>query len=154
MTNTRTMTKTNTFRELHQRAILETCHLWDIWSEWGGDMTWPKKRQRQRQMTMIDMWHLRHWLQLRQLRTWIHDNLCYLTIKSDTGQHSQFLRCFCQHKTPFHHFFRLLEFILHTHIWTIFCQTKPISSRKIIFTIEVLQRGHSQATSSSGNRWS
>ena len=29
-----------------------------------------------------------------QLRTWIHDNLCYLTIKSDTGQHSQFLRCF------------------------------------------------------------
>ena len=26
--------------------------------------------------------------------TWIHDNLCYLTIKSDTGQHLQFLRCF------------------------------------------------------------
>ena len=24
----------------------------------------------------------------------LHDNLCYLTIKSDTGQHSQFLRCF------------------------------------------------------------
>ena len=23
----------------------------------------------------------------------MHDNLCYLTIKSDTGQHSQFLRC-------------------------------------------------------------
>ena len=23
----------------------------------------------------------------------IHDNLCYLTIKSDIGQHSQFLRC-------------------------------------------------------------
>ena len=36
---------------------------------------------------------LRHWLQFWQLRTWIHDNLCYLTIKSDTGQHSQFLRC-------------------------------------------------------------
>ena len=34
-----------------------------------------------------------HWLQFRQLRTWIHDNLCYLTIRSDTGQHSQFLRC-------------------------------------------------------------
>ena len=31
--------------------------------------------------------------QFWQLRTWIHDNLCYLTIKSDTGQHSQFLRC-------------------------------------------------------------
>ena len=37
---------------------------------------------------------LRHWLQFWQLRTWIHDNLCYLTIKSDPGQHSQFLRCF------------------------------------------------------------
>ena len=24
---------------------------------------------------------------------WIQDNLCYQTIKSDTGQHSQFLRC-------------------------------------------------------------
>ena len=22
---------------------LETCDLWDIWSEWWGDMTWPKK---------------------------------------------------------------------------------------------------------------
>ena len=31
-----------------------------------------------------DLWHL---------RTWIHDNLCDLKIKSDTGQHSQFLRC-------------------------------------------------------------
>ena len=39
------------------------------------------------------LWHLRHWLKFRQLRTWIHDNLCYLTIKSDAGQHSQFLQC-------------------------------------------------------------
>ena len=69
-------------------------------------MTWPKKRQLQRQIQrqiqkqrqwqrqIIDLWHLRHWLQLWQLRTWFHDNLCYLTIKSYTGQHSQFLRCF------------------------------------------------------------
>ena len=28
------------------------------------------------------------------MRTWIHDNLCYVTINCDTGQHSQFLRCF------------------------------------------------------------
>ena len=28
------------------------------------------------------------------LRTWIHDNLCYLTINCNTGQHSQFLQCF------------------------------------------------------------
>ena len=41
-----------------------------------------------------DLWHLRHWLQFWQLRPWIHDNFCYLTIKSDSGQHSQFLRCF------------------------------------------------------------
>ena len=42
-TKTKTMTKTNTFREHLQRAILETCDLRDIWSEWWGDMTWPKK---------------------------------------------------------------------------------------------------------------
>ena len=43
------------------------------------------------------LWHLRHWLQFWQLRTWNHDNLCYLTINCDTGQHSQFLRCFIKH---------------------------------------------------------
>ena len=37
------MTKTNTFREHLQGAILGTSDLWDIWSEWWGDMTWPKK---------------------------------------------------------------------------------------------------------------
>ena len=37
------------------------------------------------------MWHLRHLLQFWQLKTWIHDNLFCLAIKSDTGQHSQFL---------------------------------------------------------------
>ena len=31
---------------------------------------------------------------LLKLKTWIHDNLCYVGIKSDSGQHSQFLRCF------------------------------------------------------------
>ena len=29
-------------REHPKGAILETCDLWDIWSEWWGDMTWPK----------------------------------------------------------------------------------------------------------------
>ena len=37
------MTKTNTFREHRQRATLEPCDLWDIWSEWWGDLNWPKK---------------------------------------------------------------------------------------------------------------
>ena len=30
------------FTEHPQGAILKTCDLWDIWSEWWGDMTWPK----------------------------------------------------------------------------------------------------------------
>ena len=30
-------------REHPQGAILETCDLYDIWSEWWGDLTWPKK---------------------------------------------------------------------------------------------------------------
>ena len=46
----------------------------------------------------VDLWHLRHRLQFWQLKTWIHDNHFYLTIKSDTGQHSQFLRCFSLEK--------------------------------------------------------
>ena len=49
-----------------------------------------------------DLWLLRHWLQFWQLRTWIHDSLCYLTINFDTGQHSQFLRCFGQVVSPHH----------------------------------------------------
>ena len=31
-----------TFTFAIQRAILETCDHWDIWSVWLGDMTWPK----------------------------------------------------------------------------------------------------------------
>ena len=114
-TKTKTMTKTNTFREYLQRAIPENCDLWDIWSEWWGDMTWPKTQTKTKTKTMTmtntfrehlqrgiletcdnptDLWHLSHWLQFRQLRTWIDDNFCYLTINCDTGQHSQFLRCF------------------------------------------------------------
>ena len=43
-TNTKTKTKTNTFWEHVQRVTLETCDLWDIWSEWWGDMIWLTKR--------------------------------------------------------------------------------------------------------------
>ena len=53
-TKTMTKTKTRTFWEHLLRAILETCDLWDICSEWWEDVTWPKKNrqwqiQRQRQ---------------------------------------------------------------------------------------------------------
>ena len=44
MTVTKTMTITKTFREHPKRATLETCDLWDFWSEWWGDMTWPTKK--------------------------------------------------------------------------------------------------------------
>ena len=109
-TKTKTVTMTNTFREHLQRAILETCDLWDIWSEWWGDMTtsdnfdnfWQSWQfwqlwQFLTTLTISDNFgNLRlvtfEWLQFWQLGTWIHDILCYLTIKSDTGQHSQFLR--------------------------------------------------------------
>ena len=43
MTKKKIKTKTNTFRELHQRAILKTCDRWDIWSDLWGDLNWPKK---------------------------------------------------------------------------------------------------------------
>ena len=43
----------------------------------------------------------RHWLQFWQLRTLIHDNPCDLTINCDTGEHSQFLRCFSLKKRNF-----------------------------------------------------
>ena len=36
-------TTTSLFTFWHQRVTPETCDLWDIWSEWWGDMTWPKK---------------------------------------------------------------------------------------------------------------
>ena len=36
----------STFREHLQRAILETFDLWDIWSEWWGDMTWSKTKDK------------------------------------------------------------------------------------------------------------
>ena len=37
-------TKMNIFWDCLQRAIPKTCDLWDIWSAWGGEMTWPKKK--------------------------------------------------------------------------------------------------------------
>ena len=36
------LTEWVTFRFWHYRVTLETCDLWDFWSEWWGDMTWPK----------------------------------------------------------------------------------------------------------------
>ena len=167
-TKTKTITMANTFRKHLSRAIFETCDLWDIWSEWWENMTWPTKRQRQRQIQRQWQIHLentfkerslrivtlktlaqshektwpakkdyeknkvkdktrqwqirfentlkeffddilktfREYLQIAilqklwnywhfwPLRTWKHYNHRDLAIKIDTGQHSQFLRCF------------------------------------------------------------
>ena len=51
---------------------------WPSWKEWQDKEGNITTLQRQSQS------HLRHWLQFWQLRPSIHDNLCYLTIKSDT----------------------------------------------------------------------
>ena len=50
MTKTKTMTKTNTFKEHLQWGIPEACYIWDIWSQWWGDLTWPTKRWWKRQI--------------------------------------------------------------------------------------------------------
>ena len=60
-------------------------------------------------------------------RTWIHDNLCDLTIKSDIGQHSQFL-IFLQ----FLFFLGILPdfifvFVLWTHFISILCLSSVLS---------------------------
>ena len=99
-TKTKTKTKTKEFWEHLLRAILETCDLWNICSERWEDMTKKYKdkyKDNDKDKDILsnprDLWHLRRWLQFWQLRTWIHDNLCDLTINCDTGQHSQFLQC-------------------------------------------------------------
>ena len=74
---------------------LVPCLLWHHWQSESSQhyrlqsdprYLWPLSHLWQFLMTIFDnnFW----W----QLRTWIHDNLCDLTIKSDSGQHSQFLR--------------------------------------------------------------
>ena len=57
-TNAKTKTNTMTFREYLQRAIFETFDLWDIWSGWWENMTWPTKRQRRRQRQWQRQWQI------------------------------------------------------------------------------------------------
>ena len=75
--------------------------LWNIWSQWRGDMTWPTKWQWQRKL------HLDYNIkeQSKRIQT-IETLITFLTIeknnlninsdssiKSDMGQHSQFFSC-------------------------------------------------------------
>ena len=65
-TRKKTKTMTKTFIEHPQRVIQETCDLWDIWSEWWGDMTWPKKtltfREHQQREQQKDLWSLNDYI--------------------------------------------------------------------------------------------
>ena len=116
---------------------METCSIWD--TDFNSD-NWKDSPG--------DLWHLWHWLQFLQLRTWIHDNHCYLTINCDTGQHSQFLRClnswmedsrwddhsqiyvkYCFTTFQLHHFISRFIQIRHFKnicIPTIFCSTNAL----------------------------
>ena len=74
-----------------------------------------------------DLWHLRHWLQFLQSRTWIHDNLCYLTIKSDSVLEWQWtafaILAMILHilKTAFDHPTPHLDNMYVQNVWLLFC---------------------------------
>ena len=46
-----------TFRVHLQRAIFETFDLWDIWSKWWENMTWPTKKQFRPNFTISAKFH-------------------------------------------------------------------------------------------------
>ena len=66
------------------------------------DLTWTNTKDKEKKYKdnnknmswLVNLWTCWHF---RQLRTWIHDNHCDMTIKSGTGQNLQFFWCF-------HHF--------------------------------------------------
>ena len=81
-------------RQKRQRHF-EKGDLWDIFDQSDEDTWHDQQRQRHSENTTtntygIEVWNCWHF---RHLRTWVHDNHCYQGIKSDTGQHSQFLQC-------------------------------------------------------------
>ena len=53
---THSLTDWDTFWKHNNRMTLQTCEVWDIWSEWWGDMTWPTKIQWQRQIQRQRQW--------------------------------------------------------------------------------------------------
>ena len=71
---TNTITKTNTIKKHFQRAIQETCDLWDIWSEWWGHMTWPTQTRwtKTKTKTMTKTNTFREHLQRATLETCDH----------------------------------------------------------------------------------
>ena len=78
----------STYQRAHpQNAILGTCDLYDICSEWWDDLTWPKKTLR-----CCDIWDTDY-----NTVNWEPEFMTIFVtwqLICDTGQHSQFLRCF------------------------------------------------------------
>ena len=104
---TETKTKTKTLKELLQRAIIDNCNNW--WMIKKHQLT-NKKITRKKttntktmtmtntfteylQMAILELEKLGNCWHFWQLRNSKHDSHSDLTIKSDTGQHSQFCQC-------------------------------------------------------------
>ena len=79
LTDKKTMTKTKTKIQRHLENTLKewpryfwpvSITVWDIWSEFWGDLTWPTKRQWQRQVQRHGQWqkHLENTLKERPTR--------------------------------------------------------------------------------------
>ena len=67
----------------------------------------------------------------KQLRAWINDNLCSLTINCDTGQHSQFLQCFwinCQAMSEMHELSD--DFKINVNMSATFCRQSVLRGMK------------------------
>ena len=89
--------RTDTFVKFENLTFLHFVYIFNIPFTVLGQRQWNKDNGKYNPRICL---HLRHWLLLWQLRTWIHDNLCNLTINCDTGQHSQLLQCFLLHWYP------------------------------------------------------
>ena len=98
------------FFTIFTREILDLWP-WDIWWELQGDMIKPTKRQcqQQRQWQRQDLWHLRHWLQIWQLRTWTDNWLnIWLSRKAKQSTIKYVLNIFT--------FWKVTSFNTHTHL--------------------------------------
>ena len=81
----------------HYRVNLETCHLWDIWSEWWGDMTWPKNLP-------------------THLPTNLRKHPQGAILYTCGTEHSQFLRCFKDTLTLFTWRKREIKLVENPHL--------------------------------------
>ena len=82
-------------------------------------MTWPKKIYQPTYLptyvpplenTLKEQSLFETLITILTIENLVNDNLCYLTINCDTGQHSQFLRCFS---------YELLHWREVLHIWSV-----------------------------------